>query len=174
MSAPRPVPRDPPYRSAGGYLLTTAALAALGSLGKDGAGIGLLLAGIGGAASVALAVAGRGPRAYSPLPLLGASAALALLATPSTLSELFAGAAGLLLLLAIAQSAGEPRPLGRALPTVGLPSLALALALGSTIALPSGSAQVGAAAALLVAVFLLLAYLFARQEAEGGGGAPPS
>ena len=157
-----------------GYLLLAVPLVLLGILGRAGVAAGLLVAAGGLGAAIALLRLRRSLRPYSPVPAAAVAIGLAAVAPPTTLTELFAGAAGLALLLATGLSVAEPRPIGALVPSVGLPALALALALGSSIALPSGSADVGVAAALLAAVLLLLAYLFSRQEGRRGASAPPS
>ncbi|MGI0131590.1 MAG: hypothetical protein ACREDK_00600 [Thermoplasmata archaeon] len=155
-------------------ILAAVPLAVVGTLGREGLVTAFLLVAGGVGLTLALGLTRPRFRPYAPLPVLVAAGALVAVAPVTTVTELMAGVAGLILLLVVGESAVDPRPLSGLLPTVGLPSLAVALALGSTIALPAGSAQVAIAAALVVGVLLLLAYLFARQESGTSGAAPPS
>jgi len=94
------------------------------------------------------------------LPVLGAFAAVALLAPRTLLSELWAALAALGLLYWISFGLpGAPSPAHR-LSGLALPGLAAGLALTITLFLPEGPALVGVASALLAGVLLALAALF--------------
>jgi hypothetical protein len=100
------------------------------------------------------------------LPALGLAGGLVFLAPIAFVSELLAGALGLVLLSWIALGPFGSTPFtdrGRGLL---LPGVALALALSATLVLPGGPALVGVASGLLAAILIALAYLSGLPDAD--------
>jgi hypothetical protein len=143
-------------------LLVTATY--LGFLSGFPEGFGPVLA----AAAVVLATGLRvgTPRtvaAYAPVPVLAALALEAVTAPVGLGTELAAGLAGLAFLFWLADD--PSRPVGgarRSLPTVAVPTLAVAIAWSSTLFLPAGAVPLGAAGALLALTLAVVAFLVGR------------
>ena len=121
--------------------------------------------GVAGVAVTAVLRSRGSPRVgnWALLPALGTIAVLAATAPAEPASELFAGLAGLTLLLWIADDPERPAGGGRrAVPTIALGALGVGLAWSITLALPGRSPDVGLAGGLLAAALVLLALLVAR------------
>ncbi len=104
-------------------------------------------------------------RATAPGPVLLALAFGALSSPLSLLAELAAGLAGLAFLLWLADDPARPRgTVGLAATSFLVPSLALGIAWGSALLLPSEAAPVGVAAGLLVFAIGALAFLAVRPS----------
>ena len=110
---------------------------------------------------------------YAPVPAVVGIALEAVVAPVGLGTEIVAGAAGLALLLWLADD--PDRPVGgpvRALPAIALPALALGIAWSSALFLPSGALPLGVAGGLLALTIIAVALLagrptlFDREEAR--------
>jgi len=136
-------------------------------------GSGVLIAVVGGLGSGLL---DRWPRradvrSLAPVPVVVAFATVAALAPLGLLPELLAGAAGVAVLVWLADDIRRPAGgIRRSQLTLGVPALALGIAWASALLLPSTAASLGVAVALLVFVVAAIAYLigaprvFDREE----------
>ncbi len=145
-------------------LVVPAAL--LGYLSGFPGGDGVVVA----TAAVALAAALRATphpdlEGYAPIPALVGVALEAATAPVGLGTELVAGAAALAFLFWLADV--PDRPVGgpvRALPTIALPALALAIAWSSALFLPSGAVPLGVAGGLLALTIVGVALLVGRPS----------
>jgi len=161
----------PPVDHGGGW--ATAAIfgfsaCVLGLLGGLPIGVGPAI----GAAGVIASTVWRAdrPRRRGALPLAPALVAVLVLsvtAAPAPSTLLFAGLTGLSFLLWVADDPTRPSAGGRrAMPTIAVVALGVALAWSITLALPGRTSDVALAGALLAVALVVLALLLARLPAS--------
>jgi hypothetical protein len=111
-------------------------------------------------------------RKMAPTPVLVALGAVALAAPLGALPELWAGVAGVAVLVWIADDPARPAfGAVRGAFGWGLPALAVGLAWVSSFLLPPSAVPVGVAGGLLAAAVVALAYLVRRPELADPGAA---
>ena len=129
-----------------------------------------------GLAGVSAGLALRARRAsiehqLAPVPVLAMFGLLAATAPLGPLPEIAAGAAGVSVLLWLADDPARPvGGIGRGAIGWALPGLAVALAWLGAAVLPGGALPLGTAAVLLAGALLAIAYFVRRPEALAGDG----
>jgi hypothetical protein len=153
-----------------GTLLLALGAIALGSQSTFGAGFGIAFA--AGAVALGAYLRYRGGRyrflgLALPLPALLVTSGWTSI---SVLTELLAGAAGLLYLLWLAEEALESRESTRnVFRVLALPALALGIAVTSSWLVPISSLLIGGATALLVVLLIGVGWLFEHPEVLRSG-----
>jgi hypothetical protein len=131
------------------------------------AAIPVVLVGVG-LGAVLRRVADPQLKGLAPVPPLVGLGALSLLVPPTATVALLAGIGAVLFLVWLADDpARVAGGVGRAIPTLVIATLAVAVAWGSSSLVPSGSASLGVAAALLLAVVALVSLFVAAPELIG-------
>jgi hypothetical protein len=162
---PGPEPRAPP-RLPGGLMLLLVAVA-FGALSAIGLVAGIILA--AGTVAVALflrRVEDRSARTVAlvlPLAVLGE---LCLTAPISLVTELLAGAMGLMYLAWLAEDApAAPAAARNLIDELTLPALAIGVAVAVSLIVPVSGLLVGATAAILGGLLLYVGWLFGKPRA---------
>ncbi len=167
-SSPSRTPR-PTYRRIPSSLLLALGAFALGSQSSFGLVFGIALAVATVGIGTFLRHRGGAFRLFGlELPLVGLAIASGWTRI-SVLTELLAGAAGLLYLLWLADDAPPaPESTRNVTEALALPALALGIAVTSSLIVPVTSLLIGATAGILVALILGVAWLFDHPEALRG------
>jgi hypothetical protein len=170
VTAPHgPGAEDAPRGPAGspGLVAVLAGAAVLFALTTDWSWpVGLAIAGAGVAGSIAVRAAGTGlGRELAAVPAAAALGTLACEGPATAVPDLLGGLAAVALLAWVADDpARAPGGLGRAVPTLVLLVLFVAVAWAGALFWPSGTSLIGVGAALLVLVTVAVAFLFGRPD----------